>query len=721
MIQPEIHQQTTSVVVCTHLKERLSQLRECLDSIFAQTQKPDEVIVIVDGDLMLASQLTADLQNVIVRRLQRRSGVSAARNLGAQIASMDIIAFLDDDATAHPDWLRNLCQAFSDPNVIGVSGRSIPWWEVSCRPRWFPEEFYWTVGCSYKGMPSTPAIVRNVYGGCAAFRRADFLELRGFNPARGRHGGDMSGGEEAEFSMRASARWPSRHFKFEPSAIIFHRVPRSRSSVKYLVRRCLAEGKAKSSIIRRSVVNSDAGFSTESKFAASIPSAALHLFWKGLTGEPVSFLPLCGLIVASAASSVGVIMGLRKQDSRPDSVIEQCELPPLSSASYAQNYALNDASNSGGPAQSSQRTLRVLVVAARFLPDLGGIETHVNETARRLARREDIDLTVLATDRSGQLPAKESIDGLTVLRCRSYPRRKDYYIAPSIYGHIRDGDYELIHCQGIHTAVPVLAMLAARRRAIPYVVTLHTGGHSSDMRNRSRAIQWHALAPLLRGAATIVAVSRFEQQLFQQTCHLSASRLRVIQNGGNLSSKNQLPERIPGRIVSSGRLEKYKGHQRVIEALPIVRQTIPDATVHILGSGPYHSTLQKLTASLGMDEFVKIEYISPDNRVRMAESLREASVFAALSDYEAHPVAVMEALTLGLPVVGLDTAGIGDLVADGLVKGVAKSAPPAIIARALIAAMTSPCVKQPTQLPTWEAAAADLADVYWQAVENLGG
>ena len=43
---------------------------------------------------------------------------------------------------------------------------------------------------------------------------------------------------------------------------------------------------------------------------------------------------------------------------------------------------------------------------------------------------------------------------------------------------------------------------------------------------------------------------------------------------------------------------------------------------------------------------------------------------AALSEYEAHPVAVMEALALGVPAVGLDTAGIGDLVQDGLVRGV---------------------------------------------------
>jgi len=317
---------TTSVVICTHLEERTAQLRACLTSVFAQTLTPDEVVVVVDGDLTLANRLLADVPGVIVGCLQRRSGVSAARNFGAQIASMDIIAFLDDDATADPEWLGNLCGALRDKSVIGVSGRSIPCWEES-RPVWFPEEFYWTVGCSYKGMPSTPSVVRNVYGGCAAFRRSEFISLGGFNPARGRHGEDMAGGEEAEFSMRASIRWPDRAFMFEPSAIIFHHVPRSRSSMSYLLRRCVAEGKAKSAMIRKSTISRNASFGTENRFAAAIPQAALRLLWTGVRGNRSAFMPLCGLMVASTASFVGVMLGFGKLESKVS--VKVTQRPPL--------------------------------------------------------------------------------------------------------------------------------------------------------------------------------------------------------------------------------------------------------------------------------------------------------------------------------------------------------------------------------------------------------
>jgi glycosyltransferase involved in cell wall biosynthesis len=368
-----------------------------------------------------------------------------------------------------------------------------------------------------------------------------------------------------------------------------------------------------------------------------------------------------------------------------------------------------------------ERPIRVLVVAARFLPDLGGTETHIHEVTRRMARRGDLDLTVLTTDRSGTRPVREEREGFTVLRCRAYPRRRDYYIAPGVYRQVSDGNYDIVHCQGIHTAVPALAMIAARRKGIPYVVTLHTGGHSSDFRQRLRGMQWRALGPLLRRSAAIVAVSRFEQRTFQKACSVNPAQFRILPNGGDLPVGAERAEAIPGRIVSSGRLERYKGHQRVIQALPIVQQSISGATLRILGSGPYEGQLRSLADTLGLEESVTIEYIAPDDRERMAQALGQAAVVAAMSEYEAHPVAVAEALALGIPTVGLDTAGIADLVEDGLVRGVPREASPATVAQALVAALNGDHGCGSVRLPTWDTAAADLARVYLDVARAVPG
>jgi glycosyltransferase involved in cell wall biosynthesis len=356
--------------------------------------------------------------------------------------------------------------------------------------------------------------------------------------------------------------------------------------------------------------------------------------------------------------------------------------------------------------------IRVLVVTARFFPDAGGTETHTQEVTRRMAMRGDLDLVILTTDRSGSRLSREEFKGFTVLRCRAYPRHRDYYFAPGIYSRIMHGDYDIIHCQGIHTAVPVLAMLAARRKGTQYIVTLHTGGHSSYLRGRLRNIQWRVLGPLLRRAAMIIAVSRFEQKIFERACSIDPAHFRIIQNGGELSA-NQVPvEVIPGRIVSCGRLEHYKGHQRAVAALPIVRQSVPDATLQILGAGPYEKKLRSQIKTLGLEKVVTIEYISPADRERMAESLGRAAVVVALSAYESHPLAVTEALALGIPTIGFDTAGLGDLVADGLVTGMDHNASPATIAQTLVGVLKGQRPSVHAELPTWDATATVLAGVY---------
>jgi glycosyltransferase involved in cell wall biosynthesis len=353
-------------------------------------------------------------------------------------------------------------------------------------------------------------------------------------------------------------------------------------------------------------------------------------------------------------------------------------------------------------------------VAARCWPDLGGIETHIDEVCRRLAATGDFEITVLATDRTRSRSRLERRDGFTVVRVPAWPRERDYYLAPGVFPVVRWGDWDLVHCQGIHTPVPVLSMLAARSAHRPYLVTLHTGGHSLEHRNALRSLQWRAVGPLLRRAERVIGVSRYEARLFTQAARLDPARVGVIQNGGSLPPPvdGDPVAVIPGRIVSVGRLERYKGHHRVIEALPYVHKVHPTASLEILGSGPYEAELHELAARLGVADAVTIRSIPPQDRTAMARALRSAEVMAALSDYEAHPVAVMEALTLGTPVVGYDVAGMADLVEDGLARGLAPGSSPERAAAALLDCMADGPGQPAPSLPTWETCAEQLAEVY---------
>ena len=359
------------------------------------------------------------------------------------------------------------------------------------------------------------------------------------------------------------------------------------------------------------------------------------------------------------------------------------------------------------------RPLRVLMVTARYAPDMGGIETHVDEVSRRLAKSGNFEITVLATDRTRKRPRHEAIDGVTVLRVPAWPSDRDYYLAPDIAKVVgQRGRWDIIHCQGIHTPVPALAMLAAKRAAAPYIVTFHTGGHTLQHRNALRAIQWRAVGPLLRRASSLVAVSSFEADSLSVQAHLGDKPIIVIRNGGTLPPPPAETRAIPGRIVSCGRLERYKGHHRVIEALPDVIRSSPDAHLVIIGRGPYESELRLSAERHGVADRVTIKELPPSDRKAMATALAEASVIAAMSDYEAHPVAVMEALSVGRPVVGYDIAGIGELIAEGLVQGVTPGSPPATVAEHLLKAMWAPAPSTIPELPTWDTAAEELGRLY---------
>src|SRR3989442_11457031 len=154
----------------------------------------------------------------------------------------------------------------------------------------------------------------------------------------------------------------------------------------------------------------------------------------------------------------------------------------------------------------------VLMVTARYFPCMGGIETHVYEVGRRFAAR-GIGVTILTTAPHTSvtpLPKEEEIEGVRIIRVRAWPPQRDYYLAPEMYSIIKRGKWDLVHCQGCHTFVPPLAMFAAKEAKTPYIVTFHSGGHTSSIRNGIRGIQWKLLRPLLANASKLIGVSGFE-------------------------------------------------------------------------------------------------------------------------------------------------------------------------------------------------------------------
>src|SRR5207247_3975777 len=171
----------------------------------------------VDHNHALFERARRQLDGVIVVPNREPRGLSGARNTGVAESRGDVIAFLDDDAVAEPDWLAHLLAAYTDRHVLGVGGAIAPHW-LEGRPAGFPAEFEWVVGCTYEGMPTARAQVRNVIGANMSLRRSVVGRVGGFRNGMGRVGLLPVGCEETELCIRARQAIPDGVFVYEPRA-----------------------------------------------------------------------------------------------------------------------------------------------------------------------------------------------------------------------------------------------------------------------------------------------------------------------------------------------------------------------------------------------------------------------------------------------------------------------------------------------------------------------
>jgi glycosyltransferase involved in cell wall biosynthesis len=361
------------------------------------------------------------------------------------------------------------------------------------------------------------------------------------------------------------------------------------------------------------------------------------------------------------------------------------------------------------------------MVTARAWPHMGGIETHVDEVSRRIAEL-GATVTVLTSMEGEDDAPKEQRGPVQYIRFVALPRSRDYYLSPALLRHLRRGRYDVVHVQGAHTVLAPTALAAARAAGMRTVLTFHTGGSSSRLRGAARTIQWTLDAPVFRRADRLIAVCEFEADLFARRLRLPRREITVIRNGAERlhASIPDHEQEVDGSplILSIGRLERYKGHHRVIAAMPYVLRERPAAHLTIVGSGPYHADLERQVTDLALSQHVSFATYPPRHRDDLGALIASSNVVTLLSEYEAHPVSVMEALAEGVNVVVADTSGLSELGRQGLVATVGIRARPEHVAFALIRAADRHRRTEPYPLNTWDDCAGEILDQYRKATAS---
>jgi len=235
-----------SVVIPTRNRKVLAA--QCVKSLLAQSVIPDEILVIdnasSDGT---ASFLNAEFSKKISVICEGREGVAAARNRGIEYARGDILAFIDDDSTARPDWLASIRDCLEKTGAAGAGGPALPLWErlpptyISRSRKAMSYMSAFDPGGSRRRLTGPREFL---IGTNCAFRKEVFLAGHRFHRIYS-GGRRFNVGEDYEFSRRVALNYP---VFYDPGIVVFHRIPAFKMCLSYLARTGFENGRMKAAI-----------------------------------------------------------------------------------------------------------------------------------------------------------------------------------------------------------------------------------------------------------------------------------------------------------------------------------------------------------------------------------------------------------------------------------------------------------------------------------------
>ena len=306
--------------------------------------------------------------------------------------------------------------------------------------------------------------------------------------------------------------------------------------------------------------------------------------------------------------------------------------------------------------------MKIVQVCPRYYPDIGGVETHVKEISERLVKR-GFEVEVVCTDPTGKHPKEEIINGIKVRRFRSIAPYDAYFFAPQIYFYLKKAKYDVIHAHSYHALPAFFAALAKNDRKFVFASHYHGRGHTG-LRNIMHVPYKFFGSRIFKKADRVICVSRYEKELIKENFGLLDEKLVCVPNGINLEEfgikggvKNKKT------ILYVGRLERYKGVQYIIEALPYLENYM----LVIIGKGPYEGELRKLAFSIDVNS--RIEWLKDLSREELLEQYKSAGVFVFLSSFEAFGITVAEALASGTPCIVAERGALKEFIDEKICFG----------------------------------------------------
>ena len=230
-------------------------------------------------------------------------------------------------------------------------------------------------------------------------------------------------------------------------------------------------------------------------------------------------------------------------------------------------------------------------------------------------------------------------------------------LAAGIRGLRAAADHDIVHAHFFLSALPCLLT-----RARPLVVTEHWSVFLPEDPSSLSPFQRRAAHLAFARADAVVAVSEALRRGMQ--AHGVTRPIRVVPNPVDITTF--APDDAPrnGRLLAVGLLYDAKGYEHLLEAVAVLRQRGVDVALDIVGDGPRRDTYETLARTLGVAG--RVQFHGTLAREEIAALMRTASLFVLASRYDNNPVALIEAMASGLPVVATAVGGVPELVDDGV-------------------------------------------------------
>lgn len=308
--------------------------------------------------------------------------------------------------------------------------------------------------------------------------------------------------------------------------------------------------------------------------------------------------------------------------------------------------------------------MKIAQICPRYSPDIGGVETHVREISERLVKAGH-NVEVITTDPTGKLSTRETINGVKVIRFRSFAPGNAYYFAPLIYTYLKNHDYNVIHAHSYHAFPAFFVSLGNHSGKFIFTPHYHRTGHTA-FRNLLHKPYRLIGKMIFSRADSVICVSEYEKKLVESDFKVAAKTVKIpngitLKEFENLRHRKKSPEEETRRektLLYVGRLEEYKGVQYIIQSLP----ELQDFRLRIIGKGPYEAELRNMTKSFEMEG--RVEWLKELSRKELLECYADADIFLMLSSHEAYGITVAEALAAGIPCVVAKGSALEEFV-DG--------------------------------------------------------